>query len=400
MTIRQLKEKLGGLAKHMHALNESNKGAAWTPEIQTQWDGLLEEHGRVEAEIRRLETLERVSEDEVRLLAAAGANGQRPVDEPRQSFRNWLRGGDQAVSAEEWRRINATMSTTTGSEGGHTVPTTVANEVLEALKAYGGMREVATLIRTEMGNPMNFPTSDGTAEVGEIIAENQTATGADPVFGVAAVNPYKYSSKIVACPFELLQDSGVDIEAFIRNRLVARLGRITNTHFTTGDGSAKPHGAAARATLGKTGANGQTASVIYDDLVDLVHAVDPAYRRGARFMMADSSIKVIKKLKDSANRPIWLPSYDAGLSAGQPETLLGYRLTVNQDVAAMAASARSILFGDFSYYVIRDVMAITMFRFTDSAYAKLGQVGFLAWMRSGGNLLDTAAVKYYGNAAT
>jgi len=60
----------------------------------------------------------------------------------------------------------------------------------------------------------------------------------------------------------------------------------------------------------------------------------------------------------------------------------------------------SILFGDYSKYIIRDVMAATLFRFTDSAYAKLGQVGFLMWMRSGGNLVDTAAVKYYQNSAT
>ena len=83
-----------------------------------------------------------------------------------------------------------------------------------------------------------------------------------------------------------------------------------------------------------------------------------------------------------------------------PDTLLGYEVTVNQDVAAMAANAKSILFGDFYAYKIRDVMQATMFRFTDSAYAKLGQIGFLMWARSGGNLVDTTAVKYYANSAT
>lgn len=83
-----------------------------------------------------------------------------------------------------------------------------------------------------------------------------------------------------------------------------------------------------------------------------------------------------------------------------PDSLLGYGITINQDVATMAASAKSILFGDFSKYIIRDVMSATLFRFTDSAYAKLGQVGFLMWARSGGNLVDTGAVKYYANSAT
>jgi HK97 family phage major capsid protein len=107
----------------------------------------------------------------------------------------------------------------------------------------------------------------------------------------------------------------------------------------------------------------------------------------------------LRKLKDTAGRPIFLPGYD-GLGQAMGDTLLGYDICINQDVAAMAANAKSILFGDFSKYVIRDVMAPTLFRFEDSAYAKLGQVGFLMWHRAGGNLLDSAAVKYYANSAT
>lgn len=399
MTIRQLKEKLGGLAKQMHALNDNHKGPAWTDAIQAQWDELKAEYGRVEAEIQRAEALERLTVEEVR-DRNLNQPGQASSDEMRQTFRNWLRGGDRALTAEEVRRVQATMSTTTPGEGGHTVPTTVVGEVMEALKEFGGIRQVAQVIRTEAGNPMNFPTSDGTAEVGEIIAENQPATDLDVSFGVAAVNPYKYSSKVITVPIELLQDSAVNVEELVRNRLVQRLGRITNTHFTTGDGSAKPHGVAARSSLGKAGASGQVTSITYEDLVDLEFAVNPAYRRNARFMMADSSIKILRKLKDSANRPIWLPSYEAGLAARQPETLMGYPITVNDDVAAMGASARSVLFGDFSYYVVRDVIWMAMLRFEDSAYMKKGQVGFLAWIRSGGNLLDTAAVKHYANAAS
>jgi HK97 family phage major capsid protein len=126
--------------------------------------------------------------------------------------------------------------------------------------------------------------------------------------------------------------------------------------------------------------------------------------------------RALRKLKDTAGRPIWLPSYDAGISnlsrsaqqggfTGQEapvvyDYLLGYPVWVNNDMAVPAASAKSMLFGDLSYYKIRDAMDVLLFRFTDSAYAKLGQVGFLAWLRTGGNLVDTAAVKYYQNSAT
>ena len=113
-----------------------------------------------------------------------------------------------------------------------------------------------------------------------------------------------------------------------------------------------------------------------------------------------AALKVIRKLKDTAGRPIFLPGYD-GLGGPMPDTLLGYGITINQDVAAMAANAKSILFGDFTFYKIRDVMDIQIFRFDDSAYIKLGQIGFLAWMRSGGSFVDVGgAVKYYQNSAT
>src|SRR5690606_17105231 len=107
----------------------------------------------------------------------------------------------------------------------------------------------------------------------------------------------------------------------------------------------------------------------------------------------------IRKIKDDNGRPVFVPSDDAGITKGQAGTLLGYPIVINNNMAEMAASAKAILFGDFKKYTVRDAMGLTLFRFTDSAYAKKGQVGFLAWMRSGGNLLDTGAVKYFQNPA-
>jgi len=261
------------------------------------------------------------------------------------------------------------------------------------------------VIQTAKGNPMSFPTSDGTSEVGEVIAENTTATDADVSFGTKSLPVYKYSSKVVTVPFELLQDSSVDIEAFVQNRLVTRLGRITNTHFTVGDGSSKPTGIMAAATTGVTAANStsQVTAITYDSIIDLILSVDPAYRAlgNCRFMLNDASVKVLRKIKDGQSRPIFVPGYETGVPGGAPDTLCGYPITVNQDVVSMAASAKSIAFGDFSFYYIRDVMAVEMFRFTDSAFTKKGQVGFLAWMRSGGNLIDVGgAIKLFVNAAS
>ena len=224
------------------------------------------------------------------------------------------------------------------------------------------------------------------------------------MFGSTTLSVYKFSSKIVAVPFELLQDSSIDIEAMVRQRLVDRLGRVQNTYFTTGTGTSQPKGVVTAAGAGKVGIAGQTLTVIYDDLVDLEHSVDPAYRElGCSYMMADSALKVIRKVKDSQSRPIFVPGYEANamINGGAPDTLMGTPIVINQDMAAMAANAKSILFGYFNAYKVRDVMEFTLFRFTDSAYSKLGQVGFLAWARAGGNYVDVGnSLKYYQNSAT
>ena len=406
MSIQTLREQRAAKAK---SLSDLVAKADWNADHdQPIYDAGMAEIDALDAQINRITALnEKVASAALTdsVIEAAERVGRDKKSEDARLYAKWLRGGDKALSNEDWAVIRNTMSTTTNSEGGFTVQTDVARSVLDALKSFGGMREVSTVIQTTMGNPMSFPTSDGTSETGEIIAENTTATDADISFGTKSLPVYKYSSKVVTVPFELLQDSNVDIEAFVRDRLSTRLGRITNTHFTTGTGSSQPNGIITASSAGVTAANStsQVTAVTYDSIIDLIHSVDPAYRAlgNCRFMMADSSVKVLRKIKDGSSRPIFVPGYEVGVPGGAPDTLCGYPITINQDVAAMAASAKSIAFGDFSFYYIRDVMAIEMFRFTDSAFTKKGQVGFLAWMRSGGNFIDVGgAVKLFVNAAS
>lgn len=405
-SIKALRERLNARAQAVRQLVDQNNDA-WKPEHQTLYDAGMSEVEDIKAQITRLEAANDALADE-KFAAHLDETAGRSVpgkgadaSEARALYSSFLRGGRDAISAEGWVKIRATMSTTTGSEGGFAVQTEVARRIVDSLKAFGGMRAVADVVVMEQGNPLSMPATDGTAEVGEQVAENTSASAADLVFSTVAVNCYKYGSKVVAVPIELLMDAAIDVEGQVNKRLVQRIGRITNQKFTTGTGSGEPGGAATRAALGKTGTTGQTTSVIVDDLIDLVHAVDPEYRKSpaVRFMMHDLSLRTIRKLKDSTGRPIFLPGYD-GLGGSMVDTLLGYQVQVNQDVATMAANAKSILFGDFGYYMIRDVLQMQLFRFTDSKYAEKGQVGFLMWARSGGNLLDTAAVKHYANSAT
>ena len=401
--IQALREKIAHLATSAKNMLAEKGSQTWTAEEQTTFDGYTNEIERLQAQIKSAEKLRELEADQF-FNAAPGGKPDKADGETIDALTAvalYMRYGNN-VTAEQAVAIRNAMSTTTASEGGYTVPSEIAAMVVDALKAFGGMRQVAQIITTAGGNALNYPTSDGTSEVGEIVAENAAATGADITFSTVAVNPYKYSSKKIAIPVELLQDSAIDVVAFVVNRLATRLARITNTHYTTGDGSSKPYGVMARAATGKTGTTGQTLTVIYDDLVDLIHSVNSAYRaNGARFMLADSSVAIIRKLKDTTGRPIWNPGDMEGIADGTPSTICGYPYTVNDDVAAMAANAKSIAFGDFSQFVIRDVQGSTSIRrFDDSAVALNGQVGFCGWTRTGSNLLNTAAVKVYVNSAT
>lgn len=404
INVRELRERRNHLAKQARDLMDSTKDKLWTVENQNAYDAFTGEIIAVDQQLtnlQRLADLEAEKQFDIENAQRIDPRGVDPLSE-RGIFNSWARNGDRGLSPEQIQRIANTMSTTTTTEGGYTVQSEVAKEVIDSLKAFGGMRNVSEVIVTAQGNPLSYPTSDGTAEVGELLAENVTATALDPSFGTVALNAFKYSSKIIAVPFELLQDSSVDIEAFVRGRLVTRLGRITNQHFTTGTGSGQPRGVVVGSSVGKTGTTGQTLTIIYADIVDLIDSVDAAYQASGRcrFMMSQSMRKVVRKVVDGSSRPLWTPSYEAGIVGGFVDTLAGFPVEINNDMAAPGASAKTLLFGDFSTYKIRDVMQVSMFRFTDSAYTKLGQVGFLAWMRTGGNLVDTAAVKHYAHSAT
>jgi HK97 family phage major capsid protein len=285
-----------------------------------------------------------------------------------------------------------------GAIGLFTVPNEMMRPLEVALLTFGGMRQVATVIRTDTGANLPIPTVNDTGNVGAILAENTAATTQDVAFGQLVLGSYKYSSKIVLVSVELMMDNAINLAQFLGDALGTRIGRITNTHFTVGTGGGtQPTGIVTAATSGKVGLVGQTTTVIFDDLVDLEHSVDPAYRQGGRFMMHDKTLAALKKIKDSQGRPLFLP----GLSVNAPDTILGYPYTINQDVAQMAANAKSILFGALSKYIIRDVLGVTLLRL-DERYAEFHQVAFLAFARFDGNLLNagTNPVKYYANSAT
>lgn len=309
-----------------------------------------------------------------------------------------LRGGDPH-SIAQWEQRAAQTVTTSG--GGYTIPDEAMRALEVALLEFGGVRQVANVIRTDSGADLPIPTTNDTSNKGAILGINTQVTDVAIAFGQTVLNSYKYTSKLILVPIELLQDSSVNWMSFVAERLAERIGRITNDHFTTGTGANEPNGVVTASTLGKTGATGQTATIIYNDLVDLEHALDPSYRGRARFMMSDALLKVIKKLVDGASRPLWMPGLTSSFAVGAPDTILGYPYTINQSMATPQASAKTLLFGDFSKYYVRDAMNVELLRLNER-YADYHQVGFIAVSRHDGDLIDagTHPVVHYAHPAS
>lgn len=404
MSIQALRERLAASNKAAKALLADKGAQTWSKEDQTAFDNLADESERTQRQIEAHEKMiAKDREENFKDVADHELKGAKPLTVHQQAFATYLRKSFKDMTPDEALAVRNTMSTSTGSQGGFTVQTEISKAFIDAMKDFSGMRRVADNITTAAGNDLSYPTTDGTSETGELVTQNSSASSADLSFGTVPLNTFKFGSKIITIPIELLQDSQIDIAALVQKRMRQRIGRIQNTKFSIGAGTTEPLGITAAASVGKIGATGQTLTIVYDDLVDLIDSIDIAYLDEGlpmQFMTSQTMRKVLRKIKDTAGRPIWMPSYDAGIAGGFTDEILGYPLNINNDMPVPAANAKSLSFGQHKNYMIRDAMEVTMFRFDDSAYASKGQVGFLAWARAGGNLLDTAAVKLYQNSAT
>ena len=410
-TIKQLREQRDALATEARNILDQSTGeydANRVDEIYAEIDKI---DGKIVREQQQLDLEARLQSEagDPDTLAPQNGGGQRqerPGDEVRSLvFDAYVRGGESAIDrlpenvlTEYSRQVQNAQSTGVDSEGGYLVPTTFSGVLLEAMAAYGGVRAVAQVQSTQSGEAIQWPTVDETQEEGELLAESESASDGDITFGTVMIGAHLWSSKVVTVPIQLLQDSGIgDLEGFISAALARRLGRVTNRYFTNGTGNAQPQGIVNGAGLGHTTATGLVDSFTWDDITELEHSVDPVYRMNATWMFHDKVLKSAKKMKDLDGRPIWLP----GVSGSAPAEINGYGYTINQDMAEPGAGNDSMLFGDMSKYLIRDVMNVTLSRYTDSVFDRKSQVGFLAKMRADGKIIaaNNAAIKKMRHAA-
>lgn len=400
--LHELQEKRRNIAAQMRTLHDKIGDNAWTDEQRTEWNKMKTELDGVDALISREEELRSMDEKFVKEQEAAEAEKRakhdgektKTADEMRaQAFNVFLRNGLGELSQEERQALAEMRAQGVGvnDKGGYTVPKEMQARIVEQMKAYGGIAQVAQILTTSDGRTIEWITADGTTEEGELIGENTAATEADTSFGIANLGAKKLSSKIIRVSNELLQDSAINIESYLADRIAQRIGRAEAKYLIQGTGAgtpAQPKGLAASVT-GTTAAK-VAGKVDWLDINALLHSVDPAYRNvgNSRLAFNDNTFKVLKEMVDAQNRPLWLPDV-AGVA---PSTILGKQYVIDQGIADIAKDAKFLYFGDFNRFVVRRVAYMTLKRLVER-YAEFDQTAFLAFHRFDCVLEDTSAIK-------
>ncbi|MDA8212168.1 MAG: phage major capsid protein [Clostridia bacterium] len=370
---------------------KENRGL--TAEEQQKYDRIMADVDRMADEIRREERVKQL-EAEMRnspgptnhpTPSASRETNPRASQEYQDAFWNAIRHGHNALEPQQYRllqEVRNSLFVGTDTAGGFLVGESYETQLIQALEEENVMRTLAAVIRSS--NDRNIPVVDSHG-IAYWTGENDPFTESDETFGQKTLRAHKLTC-LIKVSEELLQDSVFDLEGYIQNEFVRRIGAKEESAFVNGDGINKPKGIVVDAQVGVTAAS--ATAITTDEIVDLYHSVKRPYRRKGTFMAQDATIKAIRKLKDADSQYIWQP----GLQAGEPDRLLGQAIVASADMPAIATGNKSILFGDFSYYWISD-RAGRVFQRLGELYAANGQVGFRAWQRVDGLLTLAEAVK-------
>ncbi|MFL1562473.1 phage major capsid protein [Pseudomonas sp. O64] len=405
MTLQQMKELYAQKAAEMRSLHESTGDEAWNGEVRAKWEAIKVDLKVLKEKIEREEELRENDQSFIEERARHGAQGNQQHQqelsgadaEQRGAFDAFLRRGAEHLTAEQRSAVFALRAQgVSGPEaGGYTVPTTLQARVIESLNTYGGIASVCQLLSTDNGAPIAWAVSNGGEEEGELIGENKQAGEKDVEFGMGTLGSHTISSKIIRVSEQLLQDSGIDMEAFLAGRISKRCGRTRNRLIVQGTGAAEtdsapaqPKGLEASVSVGSLTAS--VAKFTWQEVNSLIHSVDPAYRAAPKFRLAfnDKTCQAMEEMVDGNNRPLWLP----GIDSDRPATILKQQYVIDQAIADIAAGKKFMYAGDFNELILRAVRSLTLKRLVER-YAEFGQVGFLAFLRFGIVLQDTAAIK-------
>jgi len=304
----------------------------------------------------------------------------RASDDYRKNFWNAMR------SKAPMPAVTNALQVGTDSEGGYLVPDEYERTLVEALEEENIFRQMAKVIKTSSGDrKIPVVASKGTASW---IDEEGAYPESDDSFGQVSIGAYKLGTMIKVSE-ELLNDSVFDLQSYISREFARRIGAKEEEAFFTGDGNGKPLGVLAATGGAETGVTAASATAVTaDELMDLYYSLKSPYRKKSVWVLNDSTIKAIRKLKDNNGQYLWQPS----LTAGAPDMILGRPIKTSAYMPAIAAGAKTIAFGDFSYYWIADRQGRS-FKRLNELFAATGQVGFLASQRVDGKMILAEAVK-------
>jgi HK97 family phage major capsid protein len=412
--LKELQEKREKLvADARAALDEIRKNTdeSRAAELDQRHDTIMADFDKLEAQIAREERQAKLDSE-----AEERRGKQRPIgpdsetrgqggDEPeltyRDAFTAFFRAGCDPSELNSEQRdllkkgLVELRTQTAGNQaaGGYTVPKELQAEIIRTMKDWGPMydADIVREIVTGSGNEIDFPTNDDTGNSAASLAEGADVVddnSGDVVFGEKRLDAYVDATPFIKVSFELLQDSVFNLEAFLADLLGERLGRRANARLTNGSGVNQPNGIVTASSHGKTAA--AAAAIASDEVLDLFHSVRAPYRRSpkCRFMFADTTLLAIRKLKDGQGNYLWQLG---DIRNNAPDTILSKPYSINDDVPAIGAAARAILFGDFSRYFVRKVGGPMIGTVRERFWPKIGMAGLV---RYDGELSDSEAVKH------
>lgn len=389
MTINELREKRNSVWEKAKAFLAShrNESGVLSAEDTATYEAMEKEVvdlGTAIKQLERQEAMERemnaATSTPITTKPAAGAKAEpktgRASDAYTEAF--WK----QARNNTSYDIRNA-LQVGVDTEGGYLCPDTFENQLVTGLTAKNVVRGLAHVISTSSGqHKIPVVANRGTASW---VEEEGPIPEGDDTFGQQYIGAHKVGT-LIKVSEELLNDSAFDLEAYFVAEFARRIGNKEEEAFLNGDGAGKPTGILNDAEVGVTAAS--ATAITADELIDLFYSLPAPYRANAVWVMNDSTMRYIRKLKDTTGQFLW----QKALHEGEHETLLGKPIYHSPFAPEVAAGAKPILFGDLSYYWIGDRKGIT-FRRLNERYADTGQVGFLASKRLDGKLILPEAIK-------
>ncbi|NUP37011.1 MAG: phage major capsid protein [Streptomyces sp.] len=401
--IRRLQERRANVWEQAKALLDAADGESrnLTAEEETTYQKLNADLDAIDARVKDMVDAEQRAKDAnaafAQLLAKAPEQQQRGQGEDSE-LRRFARGELRSIEIRPEGTVNfRDLVKGTATAGGNTVPTTFYGKLIAHLiEVSGVMMANPTVLNTASGESIEVPvtTAHSTAA---ITSEGGAISESDPAFAKRTLGAYKYGVLIQASS-ELLSDTGVDLEGYLSMQAGRALGNALGAHLVTGTGSSQPTGIVTSASTGKTGGTGVAGAFTADDLIDLFYSVIAPYRNSPScgWMMRDATMGAARKLKDSNGQYLWQPS----LQIGVPDTLLSKPVYTDPNVAAVATSAKSVVFGDFAAYFVRMAGGVRFERSDDFAF-NTDLTTFRALIRADGLTVDqTGALKVFAGAGT